>query len=624
MNETNPQTTEEKEVGQGESAATATEGVGEPQEASPEAEAPVEAETSSPEEEAPPRPEGPTFADMGMSEPVLKALGDVGYETPTPIQARIIPMVLAGRDVLGQAQTGTGKTAAFALPLLTRLKPGSRAPKVLVLVPTRELALQVAEAFQRYASHMRGFHVLPVYGGQDYKTQLNRLRRGVDVIVGTPGRVMDHMERGTLVLEDLECLVLDEADEMLRMGFIDDVTWILEKTPSERQIALFSATMPDVIRRIANKHLRDPEQVTIQVRTITASTIRQRYWMVSGMQKLEALTRILEVEESDGLIIFVRTRTATAELAEKLEARGFATAALSGDVSQAGRERTISRLKSGEIDIVVATDVAARGLDVDRISHVINYDVPYDSESYVHRIGRTGRAGRSGEAILFVTPREKRMLFAIERAVGRRIERMRLPTTDAVNDRRIARFKQKITDVVENEDLEIFQKLVDEYEQEHDISSNRIAAALARLLQGETPLLLKEPPKPERSHRDRDRRGRHGHGHDHDMQRETYRFEVGRNHGANPGSIVGAIANETGISGSQIGRIRLYDDYGTVDLPAELFEVHNKKLKRIRIGGQRLKMVPWDGPQDHGGSGNKKYKFQKKNAFARKQQRYPR
>ncbi len=349
----------------------------------------------------------PSFYDLALSKPVLKALDEVGYETPSPIQAEMIPCVMSGADVIGQAQTGTGKTAAFALPLLSRIDLKKKKPQVLVLAPTRELAIQVAEAFQRYASHIKGFHVLPVYGGQDYRGQLQQLKRGVHVVVGTPGRVMDHMRRGTLMLDELDCLVLDEADEMLRMGFIDDVEWVLEQTPDERQVALFSATMPSVIRRIAQKHLNNPQEVTIKTPTTTADTIRQRVWMVSGVHKLDALTRILEAETFDGMIIFVRTKITTADLAEKLKARGYEAAALNGDIAQKQRERTIMQLKSGKLDILVATDVAARGLDVQRISHVINYDIPLDTEAYVHRIGRTGRAGRKGEAILFASPREK-------------------------------------------------------------------------------------------------------------------------------------------------------------------------------------------------------------------------
>ena len=362
-----------------------------------------------------------TFADLQLPEFLLKALADVGYETPSSIQTMTIPPLIAGKDLVGQAQTGTGKTAAFALPILARLDASAPKPQALVLVPTRELAIQVAEAFQKYARHNKGFKVLPIYGGSDYRTQLRQLQRGVHVIVGTPGRVMDHMRRASLDLSGLQTLVLDEADEMLRMGFIDDVEWILEQTPDQRQIALFSATMPDVIRRIAKKHLTDAEEITIKLKTVTNAAIRQRVWMMSGVHKLDALTRILETEDYDGVIIFVRTRVATQEIADKLSARGYATAALNGDIAQAQREKTVDNLKRGKLDILVATDVAARGLDVERISHVVNYDIPNDPEAYVHRIGRTGRAGRSGEAILFAANRERRLLRTIERVTGQKI-----------------------------------------------------------------------------------------------------------------------------------------------------------------------------------------------------------
>ncbi|MDP4652341.1 MAG: DEAD/DEAH box helicase, partial [Haliea sp.] len=376
------------------------------------------------------------FADLNLPEFLLRALTDVGYEVPSAIQARTIPPLLEGHDLVGQAQTGTGKTAAFALPLLARLDIKQKSPQVMVLTPTRELAIQVAEAFQKYASHLPGFRVLPVYGGSDYRGQLRQLERGVHVIVGTPGRVMDHMRRGSLDLKQLRSLVLDEADEMLRMGFIDDVEWILEQTPPTRQVALFSATMPVAIRRIAQHHLKSPQEITIQVKSMANESIRQRVWMMAGVHKLDALTRILEMEDFDAIIIFVRTRIATTELAEKLSARGYSAAPLNGDIPQAQREKTVERLKNGGLDLLVATDVAARGLDVERISHVINYDIPQDVEAYVHRIGRTGRAGRSGQAILFAANRERRLLKAIERATSNVIEPMQLPSAQEVQDRR--------------------------------------------------------------------------------------------------------------------------------------------------------------------------------------------
>ncbi|MES0327673.1 MAG: DEAD/DEAH box helicase, partial [Gammaproteobacteria bacterium] len=436
-----------------------------------------------------------TFNQLNLSAPLLKALNDVGYEKPSPIQAETIPLLLDGRDIIGQAQTGTGKTAAFALPLLSNLDLSQKDPQVMVLAPTRELAIQVAEAFQTYAKHIKGFHVLPIYGGQDSRGQTRALERGVHVVVGTPGRVMDHMRRGALRLGKLSALVLDEADEMLRMGFIDDVEWILEQTPPKRQIALFSATMPTQIRRIATKYLNNPEQITIKTKTTTVDTIRQRFWPVGGIHKLDALTRILEAEDFDAMIIFVRTKNATVELAEKLEARGYAAAAINGDVVQKLRERSIDNLKKGKLDILVATDVAARGLDVPRISHVVNYDVPHDTESYVHRIGRTGRAGRKGDAILFVAPREKRMLQAIERATKQKISLMELPSTEKINDKRVEKFKQRISDALATEDFGLFPQMIEEFQQEHNVPAIEIAAALAKMLQGDTPLLLQNKPQ---------------------------------------------------------------------------------------------------------------------------------
>jgi ATP-dependent RNA helicase DeaD len=536
----------------------------------------------------------PSFHDLALSEPILKVLDVVGYETPSPIQAKMIPYILAGKDVIGQAQTGTGKTAAFALPLLSKIDLNQKQPQVLVLAPTRELAIQVAEAFQRYASQLKGFHVLPIYGGQDYSIQLRQLRRGTHVVVGTPGRVMDHMRRGTLKLSALKCLVLDEADEMLQMGFIDDVEWVLEKTPQDRQIALFSATMPQIIRKIAQKHLRNPQEVTIKVKTVTASTIRQRYWFVSGLHKLDALTRMLEVEPFEGMIIFVRTKTATVELAEKLEARGYSAAAINGDLSQALRERTIDNLKKGRIDILVATDVAARGLDVERISHVINYDIPYDTEAYIHRIGRTGRAGRVGDAILFVSPREKRLLNNIERATKQKVEEMQLPSTEVINNTRVSRFKQRISDTLSAEELGFYTQLIEQYEHEHNIPAIEIAAALAHLLQGNTPLLLKNPPKKPRERTEnkeskrRDRKPRERR--ETDINMELFRIEVGHSHGVKPGNIVGAIANEAGIEGQHIASIKIEENYSTVELPAGMPKELFQSLKKIRVAGRALKI----------------------------------
>lgn len=550
-----------------------------------------------------------TFNDLGLDEGLLKALDEVGYETPTPIQEKTIPPMLLGRDVLGQAHTGTGKTAAFALPILSDPDLKSLKPGTMVLVPTRELALQVSEAFQAYAVHIKGFHVLPVYGGQDYRGQIKALRRGVHVVVGTPGRIMDHIRRGTLDLAQLQTLVLDEADEMLRMGFIDDVEWILEKTPSSRQIALFSATLPQPVRRIANRYLNNPEEITIKVKTATADTIRQRYWSVTGSHKLDALTRILEAEAFDGMIVFVRTKTATVDLSEKLEARGFASAPLNGDIPQNQRERTVGQLRSGKLDILVATDVAARGLDVDRISHVINYDIPYDPEAYVHRIGRTGRAGRQGDAILFVGPREKRMLHAIEKATRKKIELMDVPTNDLINERRISRFKQRITDTLEGEDLKLFSRLIEEYQRENDQPVIEIAAALAQLLQGNSPFLLQKKPPPvsgtERNKnrnrgRDRDRplkpKGRDKPLRSRNATRPAdagmarYRIEVGSKHNVGPSNIVGAIANETGLDSRFIGRLEILDDHSLITLPEDMPRALLKKLGSIWVAGQKMKI----------------------------------
>lgn len=564
----------------------------------------------------------PDFRSLGLSDAVLHALDTVGYESPSPIQAAIIPHVLAGRDVLGQAQTGTGKTAAFALPLLSKLDLKQREPQVLVLAPTRELAIQVAEAFQKYAAGRPGFHVLPIYGGQAYSGQLRALKRGVHVVVGTPGRVVDHIKRGTLKLDGLKALVLDEADEMLRMGFVDDVEWVLSQTPPERQVALFSATMPSVIRRIAQKHLTDPEEVTIKSQTSTVSNTRQRMWLVSGMHKLDALTRILEGEDYDGVIVFARTKLGTVELAEKLAARGHQAVAINGDVEQRQRERTIEQFKAGKLDILVATDVVARGIDVDRVSHVINYDIPYDTESYVHRIGRTGRAGRKGEAILFVAPRERRMLGAIERATKQRIEHMDLPTVESINNKRVAGFKQRVIEALAvKEDQAMFEQLVAEVEAEQDVPALEIAAALARMAQEGQPLLLKKEAKgakgkarfdDERSERPRrrERSDRSGHQErgeprpraerkrEDDADMETFRIAVGHDHKVEPRNIVGAIANEAGLDSEFIGRIDIRDDHSFVDLPSGMPKDVFKDLKKVWVGGQQLQIQRVDEAPD--------------------------
>lgn len=567
------------------------------------------------------------FTELNLSEPLLKALADVGYEDPTPIQAQTIPHLLAGRDLLGQAQTGTGKTAAFALPILNNIQLEVTEPQALILAPTRELAIQVAEAFQRYAEYLRGFHVVPIYGGQDYGIQLRMLRRGVHVVVGTPGRVMDHMRRGSLNLTSLSCLVLDEADEMLRMGFIDDVEWILEQTPADRQVALFSATMPPPIRRIAQNYLDAPAEVTIRNKTATVDTIRQRYWVVGGSHKLDILTRILEVEPFDGLLIFVRTKTMTIELAEKLQARGYTAAPLNGDMPQSQRERTVDQLKNGVISIVIATDVAARGLDVDRISHVINYDIPSDTESYVHRIGRTGRAGRRGDAILFVAPREKSMLYAIERATHSRIELMELPTTETINNKRIAKFNQRISDTIAAENLGFFSNLIEQYCHEHNVPVLDAAAALAMIVQGETPLLFSNKPekvrfgegaagasptqreqrRPEREHRPLKRRSQHESSFD--GGRDCYRIEVGSEHGVRAGNIVGAILNEVGLDPDAVGSIVINSSFSTVELPKGLPDPVFHELRKVRVCGRQLRLSRYEpGEETHPYSSKKMMK----------------
>ncbi len=550
------------------------------------------------------------FADLDLPAPLLKALDEVGYEAPSPIQAQGIPPLLQGRDLLGQAQTGTGKTAAFALPALARTDLARRFPQTLVLAPTRELAIQVAEAFQKYAAHLPGFHVLPIYGGQHYVPQLQALRRGAHVVVGTPGRVIDHMERGTLKLDALSLLVLDEADEMLRMGFIEDVEKILQNTPATRQVALFSATMPPAIRRIARTYLKSPAEVTIRGKTSTVANTRQRYWLVGGgFDKLDALTRILEAESFEGMIVFVRTRQETTDLAGRLEARGFAAAPLSGDIEQKQRERTVNRLKSGDLDIIVATDVAARGLDVDRISHVINYDMPTDTESYVHRIGRTGRAGRSGEAILFVTPRERHMLRIIERATRQSIAPMELPTAAAINALRIARLQSRIAEILGNERLAAglapYRAMVEQYAHAQQASPLDIAAAIAHIAQEDTPLLAeaaalpdversmargrprpdspeRQPPRDDRPPRAATRGPRAG--------MERYRIEVGRRHGVQPGNIVGAIANEAQLERQHIGHIEIQEDHIIVVLRSRMPKDIFRTLQKTWVAGQQLRI----------------------------------
>ena len=582
----------------------------------------------------------PTFATLGLLPPVQKAVEELGYEQPSPIQAESIPLLLEGNDLLGMAQTGTGKTAAFALPLLSRIDTRSNDTQILVLAPTRELAIQVAEAFQSYAAHLKHFHVLPIYGGQGYGSQLKQLRQGAQVVVGTPGRVMDHIRKGTLKLQNLKALVLDEADEMLRMGFIDDVEWILEQTPEDRQTALFSATMPAAISRVAKKHLNNPSEVRIAAKTSTVKAIRQRFWQVGGYHKLDALTRILESEEFDGMIVFVRTKNATVEVAEKLAARGYASAALNGDIAQNQREKTIDKLKQGSLDILVATDVAARGLDVDRISHVINYDVPYDTEAYVHRIGRTGRAGRKGDAILFITPRERRMLNSIERATKQKIEAFKMPTTSDINRQRISRFKQKLSDTLLTKDLEVFTSLITEYQHEQEVDLIQVAAAAALLAQGDEPLLLKEiaadkhqsraprdsqdPQRQRKSGKEWQDRSRSRNDEAEisakalplkdfpDIPMERYTVAVGRADEVKPGSIVGAIANEAEIDSCYIGRISIYDNFTTVDLPAEMPRELLHILKKARVCGKPLNISPLNAEASRKGNTEKRKPENKK------------
>jgi len=598
-----------------------------------------------------PTAEVATFTDLGLSKPVLDALKKVGYETPSPIQAAAIPVLMTGCDIIGQAQTGTGKTAAFALPILSKIDAKLNEPQVLVLAPTRELAIQVAEAFQTYASCLKNFHVLPVYGGQDIVNQLKQLKRGPQVVVGTPGRLLDHLRRKSLKLDHLKVMVLDEADEMLRMGFIDDVETILSHTDGTQQTALFSATLPEPIRRVSQRFLTDPKHIKIESKATTVDTIDQSYLMVSGMgQKIDAMTRILEVEDYDGIIIFVRTRGATTELTEKIIARGHSCAAINGDMSQSIREKTIAQLKSGKIDILVATDVAARGLDVQRISHVINYDIPYDAETYVHRIGRTGRAGRSGKAILFVANRERRMLQTIERTTRKPIDRMTFPSSAEMAAQRKERFKETLIEAMAETPKPFFDELITELTAELECDTQQVAASLAYMLQKDRPLeVAPEPKHKPRQDRDRDNRRDNRDG-GRDSRRDSrsdsrgprsdsrsdsrssrpsrdsrdqgdnkpreskrraskvdpsivmqkYRLEVGREHAVTPGDIVGAIANEADIDSAYIGGINIQDDYSTVELPGgmpkEIFD-HLKKV-RVRNHPIRISIEGKDAPSD--------------------------
>lgn len=538
------------------------------------------------------------FSDLNLALPLVRTVVELGYESPLPIQAACIPPLLEGRDVLGLAQTGTGKTAAFALPLLSRIDLSVNAPQVLVLTPTRELAIQVAEAFQTYARHLPGFHVVPIYGGQRYSFQFTQLHRGPHVVVGTPGRIQDHLSRGSLDLSGIKCLVLDEADEMLRMGFVDEVEAIMALAPAERQMALFSATMPPQIKHITKRYMNQPAVIRIESKTSTADNIEQVFVVVPNAAKFEALARILETESYDGILIFARTRVATTELTERLAARGFDVASLNGDMSQEARERTIKRLKGGQIDIVIATDVAARGLDVDRISLVINFDIPGDSEAYIHRIGRTGRAGRSGKAILFVNPRERRFLTSIERATRQKLVPMEMPTHDTVTKKRIEKYSEKLTAVMQQEPQEFFQELTFELMDEMGVDLMQLAAGVLCLSQIDRPLQAEdnkalespqwEEPRPalQRGHVPRPTRGPGGPP----RPMALYRIEVGSADGLEIRNIVGAVANETGLNSRFIGQIRIHPKYATVELPDGMPPHIMQHLQKTFVAGKPMKI----------------------------------
>lgn len=568
-----------------------------------------------------------TFADLGLKAPILEALTDLGYEKPSPIQAECIPHLLGGRDVLGMAQTGSGKTAAFSLPLLNNLDPELKAPQILVLAPTRELAVQVAEAMTDFSKHMRGVNVVALYGGQRYDVQLRALRQGPQIVVGTPGRLLDHLKRGTLDLSKLSGLVLDEADEMLRMGFIEDVETIMAQIPEGHQTALFSATMPEAIRRITRRFMKEPQEVRIQSSVTTRPDISQSYWTVWGMRKNEALVRFLEAEDFDAAIIFVRTKNATLEVAEALERSGYNSAALNGDMNQALREQTLERLKDGRLDILIATDVAARGLDVERISLVVNYDIPMDSESYVHRIGRTGRAGRAGRALLFVENRERRLLRNIERTMKLTIPEVELPNAELLGKRRLEKFAAKVQQQLESSDLDQYRALLAKIQpsaEGEELDLETLAAALLKMAQGERPLILPldAPMRPKREFRDRDDRGprdRNDRGPRGDREErprrerrdvgdmQLYRIEVGRDDGVEVRHIVGAIANEGDISSRYIGNIKLFASHSTIELPKGMPGEVLQHFTRTRILNKPMNMqllgdaVPHAGGERRGG-----------------------
>jgi ATP-dependent RNA helicase DeaD len=570
--------------------------------------APLSSEAAIPAAEPASQPSG--FARFGFAPEVLAALDAIGYSEPSPIQQAAIPELLLGRDLVGQAQTGTGKTAAFALPMLARIDPSQRKPQVLVLAPTRELALQVAAAFNSYADQLQAVRTVAVYGGADFRDQIHQLKRGAQIVVGTPGRVMDHMRQGTLDLSELRTLVLDEADEMLRMGFIDDVEWVLGQLPEQRQVVLFSATMPAEIRRISQQYLSSPAEITIRTKAADAGRIRQRYLVVQGPHKLPALERVLESEGGEGVIIFARTKAITLTVAESLEAHGYDVAVLNGDVPQAQRERTIERLKSGQVDVLVATDVAARGLDVDRIGLVINYDIPFDSEAYVHRIGRTGRAGRSGEAILFLTPRERRFLGGLERAVGKPIEPMDVPSNATINQHRLDRLRQRLTGAHQQsgcsaEERALLSEILQRVAQEQGCDPDALALAALELSLAGKPLLLQgnddftqvRANGPSRD-RDRDRgepRRRIGGRPERpagepEADMERFRVELGWRDRIKPGNLVGAIANETGLNGRAIGRIQIFDTHSVLDLPKGMPEEVFQSLRQLRVLNKPLQI----------------------------------
>ncbi|MFK8112466.1 MAG: DEAD/DEAH box helicase, partial [Rubripirellula sp.] len=612
---TQPEATAEPQI---KTAAKTPSEVAAVREQEPAAEAPqAVVEQASSTEPAKKKPAGPkkieTFHDLPLNFEIQQAIESSGYVTPTDVQAEIIPHMVAGRDVLAQSQTGTGKTAAFALPILCKLSKKSRKPQVLVLAPTRELAMQVSKSFSTYGANLPNFSIATIYGGQDYEPQLRQLRRGVQVVVGTPGRVIDHINRGTLDVSGLKCLVLDEADEMLNMGFLEDVKFVLEKTPDERQIALFSATLPGPIRGIAERYLNDPIQITIKRKTMTAESIRQRAIFVSPRDKIDVLTRILEAEETDGVIVFTKTKIATLSVAENLTRNGLSAVALNGDMPQKTRERTIEQFKAGHLNVLVATDVAARGLDVSRVSHVFNFDLPHDSESYIHRVGRTGRAGRSGEAIIFLTNAQRGKLRMIERATKQPIEVVEKPTANNINEMRVQRFKEQITKVTASSDLTMFKELISEYAEETGKPMEIIAAALAEIGQQGRSFLMKDRPARKRSDRDepreKNRRDRFQSDNNFDRPRrsreigppedgmERFRLQVGHRDGVKPGNIVGAIANEAGIDGEFIGPIKILDGYSTVDLPEGMPQDIFESLQTVRISGKLMRIA-----KDHGSS----------------------